>query len=50
MIGTPDLDSPNRDSFAAKPADGVAGVEDVGGGGVVVVIGSVASLLTSPSS
>ena len=52
MIGTPDLDSPNRESVAAKPAFGVAGVGEgdvVGGGVVVVVKGFVASSLPSPS-
>ena len=47
------MDIPNLESIAAKPAYGVAGVGvgDVGGGGgVVVVKGSVASSLSSPSS
>ena len=51
MSHTPDLDSSNRESLAAKPADVVAGVgvEDVGGGDGGVE-GSVASSLAPPSS
>ena len=51
---TPDLNIANRGSITGKPAaDGVAGVGvgDVDGGDVVVVvIGSIASSLVSPSS
>ena len=50
MTSTPDLDSTNRESIAAKPAEGVAGLGVVGVGRDGGVEGSVASSLASPSS